>query len=147
MADDPPKKSKRKAKDEAFLASQRLMQDRPELNDSWQLILSEWIGKPPLFAPSDTPDRTVAIVLGAIVEHSLERAIRTHFAIPEKEGKAIFQGRGEEEAPLNSCAAKIGVGYALGVYDYILKNELRWIKNIRNAFAHAGRHLDFETKE
>jgi len=138
---------KRKSRDEAFAASQRLMRERPEFNDSWKLIIAEWFGMVPDFRPTNSPDQAVAIVLTAVLEHALESALLTHFPVPKEEGRLLFQGRGDEEAPLHSLSAKIALGYALGVYDGLLKNDLKWIKNIRNAFAHTGRHILFETPE
>ena len=48
---------------------------------------------------------------------------------------------------LNSFEAKIRVGYYMGIYGHVHKNNLDCIKAIRNAFAHAATPLSFETPE
>ncbi len=39
------------------------------------------------------------------------------------------------------------MGRALGVYDDRMRDDLRWIKDIRNAFAHTRFKIDFQTPE
>ncbi|NJO35360.1 MAG: hypothetical protein HC869_22005, partial [Rhodospirillales bacterium] len=129
------------------MASQRLMKERPEFEESWKLVLEEWTGIVPNFKLTHTPDRTIAIVLSTIVEHALERALCTHFVISKQEHLGLFHGQGDEDAPLHSFASKIALGYALGIYEQRCRTELRWIKNIRNAFAHSEQHLAFDTPD
>ena len=49
--------------------------------------------------------------------------------------------------PLREFNAKIAMGRALGIYDNRMRDDLRWIKDIRNAFAHVRFKVDFGTPE
>jgi hypothetical protein len=46
-----------------------------------------------------------------------------------------------------SFYAKVLLGFALGLFGEAARNDLTVIKNIRNAFAHAPRPINFETME
>lgn len=39
------------------------------------------------------------------------------------------------------------MGYCLGIYGEVTRNDLRRLKNIRNVFAHSPRTITFETPE
>jgi len=45
--------------------------------------------------------------------------------------------------PIPTFAVKINLGYALGIYEEHIRDELKLIKTIRNAFAHSAAELDF----
>lgn len=47
--------------------------------------------------------------------------------------------------PLSTFSAKIKMGYSLGLYNKLMRDELDLIRYIRNAFAHSWRKLDFES--
>ncbi|MGM4967818.1 MltR family transcriptional regulator [Tardiphaga sp. 1201_B9_N1_1] len=63
----------------------------------------------------------------------------------EKEADRAVSGLFEGEAPLSSFSAKIKIGYALGLYGKIVRDDLDTIRTVRNAFAHSTVHLDFKT--
>jgi hypothetical protein len=88
-------------------------------------------------------DRVAAIVSGTLCEQSLEIAIVTHLiALQERERLEIFEGEG---APLGTFASRITMAYGLGIIGPSAKRDLGIIKKVRNAFAHAKGHLDFDT--
>jgi DNA-binding MltR family transcriptional regulator len=91
-----------------------------------------------------TSDRTAAIVLAAWVERELEQWIIA--TLPRNDKKTIEKLQGRDGA-LNSFYGKIHLGYALGVYDEIERENLDIIRRIRNEFAHTPQAIDFETDE
>jgi len=94
----------------------------------------------------DHPPRSAAIVAGALVEDSLRWSMETRFinGLADEDLCGVFEG---ESAPLASFRAKIIMGYVLGMYGTAARNDLRAIKRIRNAFAHAPRSITFETPQ
>lgn len=87
-------------------------------------------------------DRGAALVLAAVVETSLGRAIRTrlvHFNNVED----IFT---KEGAPLGTFSAKTQMARALGVIGPESHRHLDAIRHIRNQFAHSALKIDFQTK-
>ena len=50
-------------------------------------------------------------------------------------------------APLRSFEAKIRIGYGMGLFRDQTKNNLEYIKGVRNAFAHSIIPITFETPE
>jgi DNA-binding MltR family transcriptional regulator len=90
-------------------------------------------------------DRAIALTLTAQLEQFLESAISSHFEIDENEGRKLFDDN--VDGPLSTLSRKIAIGYALGVYGSNMKTDLNFIRQIRNAFAHSKKHLDFDTPE
>jgi hypothetical protein len=67
-------------------------------------------------------------ILGAvIVEQELETLLRS-----------------TDNGPLNSFYSKIIAGYAFGIYDESMRNDLHIVRNIRNAFAHSKKLIHFD---
>jgi hypothetical protein len=87
------------------------------------------------------PDRVAAIVSAALVEDALRWALNSFFLsnITDAEERELF----ENDGILSTFYAKIVMGYSLGLYGEVARGDLSKIKNIRNAFAHAPRPLDF----
>jgi DNA-binding MltR family transcriptional regulator len=52
-----------------------------------------------------------------------------------------------EDAPLATFAARIRIGYALGIYGPKTRDDLTFIRHVRNVFAHTRHAVDFDTKE
>jgi hypothetical protein len=86
-------------------------------------------------------DRGAAIVFTSLLERSLEGALVSHFTISEVEATKLFA---YPAGPLANFSAKIAMGLALGIYDGRMERDLKLIKHIRNAFAHARIELSFE---
>ncbi len=81
----------------------------------------------------DDSDRAVGIVAAAIVEQRLTEAIKARFVQNTTLLARMFDiGNG----PLGTFGAKIDVGLLLGVLSAEGRNDLRAMKDIRNAFAH-----------
>lgn len=85
-------------------------------------------------------DRGVAIVGAAYVDLVLRQNITEKFVVQD-EGlmNLLFENRG----PLQDFGSRIEVAYALGVCGRAAYEDLKRIKNIRNAFAHSAEALDF----
>jgi hypothetical protein len=85
--------------------------------------------------------RAAAIVISALVEDALRWCLCGRL-IPHINESDVFDS---EAAPLNTFHSKIIMGYSLGVYGTITRDDLMRIKFIRNAFAHAPRAITFDT--
>jgi hypothetical protein len=89
-------------------------------------------------------DRGLAIVASAMTEHGLFWSIYRRMPdLGEEMKRAVFEGRG---APLSSFSAKIVMGRALGIYGPDTERALNQIREVRNAFAHALKPIDFSHK-
>ena len=123
-------KGARAAIDSAYRA---LFSAKRDAQESWQII-STWH-----VAQGD--ERSQTIVAGALLEQALEHALSSHFNIPVDQIPHFFA---DPETPLN-LHAKIKLAEALGIIERdIIGRELVRIKNIRNVFAHARQHLDYD---
>ena len=85
------------------------------------------------------------LVVGSAIEQALQTAIESHFVVGKEAAQSIFDDNGN--GPLSTFAAKIRMGYVLGIYEKIIKEELDLIRHIRNAFAHARELTDFSTPD
>jgi Mannitol repressor len=93
---------------------------------------------------STQTDRAVAIIGAAFVDLVLLEAITARLARRDaKLIKELFEDRG----PLQPFGARIDLGYALGIYGKGVYQDLKTIKGIRNAFAHAAEDIDFSTAD
>lgn len=94
-------------------------------------------------------DRSTAITYSALLERGLEELVASKMAWPTEESnaaverKALFEG----DAPLSTFSAKTRLGYALGLYNKLVRDDLDTIREIRNAFAHATTNITFATDE
>lgn len=77
-------------------------------------------------------DRAAAIVGGSIVELALQSALEAQLHRDEELTNSLFRPSGA----LGAFAAKISLGFLVGIYGQDGRKELTIIKNIRNAFAH-----------
>jgi hypothetical protein len=100
-------------------------------------------------------DRAAALIVGTILEESLEIAISTHFVgwkdvsetNREIQRDQLFGYGSYELSPLSSFASRIRLGFALGIYGPKMRDDLDSIKNIRNLFAHFKGPATFEHDE
>lgn len=88
-------------------------------------------------------DRVVAIIEVTGLEGALENAIKTKL-IPLN--KTDYRELFAPEGPLGTFGLKIKFGYALGLYGEHTRKDLDIIRWIRNAFAHSGKPLWFDTE-
>jgi len=87
-------------------------------------------------------DRTAAIVGASLVESTLQELIGSAMSnkaldLPEK----LFENRG----PLSDFNSKILIAQAFVLISDRMASDLQRIRRVRNCFAHARVHVDFET--
>lgn len=86
-------------------------------------------------------DRGCALIAGSLLENTLAMTINCHLAdCGEPFRKKLHEG---SDAPLGTFSSKIKMGRALAIYDKRVQKSFETVKDIRNAFAHALRPLDF----
>ena len=89
-----------------------------------------------------TDARACVLVLAALVDGLLEKAIRINFVdLDDAKFNGIFR---DTTAPLQSFSAKIILAHALGIVDDQFKSQLDKFRAIRNVFAHAVKLVDFD---
>ncbi len=102
----------------------------------WRAILSEM---------DASDDRTAAIVAAGFLENNLAMALLAKlWKLDEKEQEELFE---KENSLLNTFHAKIQLGYALGLYFSETRDDLRYIKLVRNIFAHRLDVRSFDNSE
>jgi mannitol repressor len=83
----------------------------------------------------------VTAILGCVlVEHELERLLRRRFKRNDDAAWKLVVG---DRGPLGTFYAMITAGFAFGIYDDKTRDDLHTIRNVRNAFAHSKKNLDF----
>ncbi|MGE0421639.1 MAG: MltR family transcriptional regulator [Reyranellaceae bacterium] len=92
---------------------------------------------------SKYPDRIVGIVLGSMMDDRLDTLIRSRCIDETPESEDVFRDVLRDGGPVGAFSTRINVGYLLGLYGKATHRDLVTIKNIRNAFAHARKDLDF----
>jgi hypothetical protein len=81
------------------------------------------------------------------VENALEYAIAHRFSQISNRRPEEFESLFRYPQFLSSFGAKIEIGYAIGVYGPLVRDDLDTIRIIRNQFAHARILIDFATTE
>jgi hypothetical protein len=88
---------------------------------------------------TEKQDFAAAILGAARLDSTLAYIIEREFIdLSPDEERALLR-----EGPLAEFGAKIKLGYALGLYGPLTRDDLNIIREIRNAFAHSGNPLDF----
>ena len=85
--------------------------------------------------------RAAAIVATSLVEDALRWCL-CGWLIPNVNEAQVFDN---ETSPLRTFNAKIIMGYSLGIYGEITRDDLHIMRYIRNAFAHSPRAITFDT--
>jgi hypothetical protein len=93
------------------------------------------------------PHRIAAILAAAFVENALEYAISHRFSQISNRRPEEFETLFRYPQFLSSFVAKIEIGYAIGIYGQLVRDDLDTIRIIRNQFAHARILIDFGTTE
>jgi hypothetical protein len=97
-----------------------------------------------LFETAIESTSIAAAILGlVIVEQELEDSIRSKFP---KIDNDTWSSMLQENGPLATFNQKIAVGFAFRIYDKATRDNLKIISNIRNAFAHSKRLIDFDNE-
>ena len=84
---------------------------------------------------------TTAILGAVMVELHLERLVRSKLKHKDDETWAMLVA---DNGPLGSFYSQIAMGYSLGIYDNNMRNDLNIVRNIRNAFAHSKKSIQFD---
>lgn len=121
----------------ALRSLRSLSRQYPELQDIMFIIGD-------IHVPLEQSDRTTAIVAGALLDMFLELALRSRLVdLPEESVKNLFFNDG----PLATMSARIALGYALGLFNEAVRDELTTLRHIRNAFAHNLAKITFDMPE
>jgi hypothetical protein len=113
---------------ESKLTGWALSRLRPEYDDL--IALSNTFGLP------QHPIAT-AILGAAIVEHELEQLLRSKIKLKDDKTWELLVAD-------KSFYSKIVIGYELGIYDQEMRSDLDIVRNIRNAFAHSKKLIQFD---
>jgi len=89
-------------------------------------------------------DRGAALIAGAVLDEVLEMAMTARLIELGRDQHDSLFARGR---PLDSFAAKIALGYALGLYPNTARVLLEMIRDVRNKFAHRIEPLEFSNPE
>jgi DNA-binding MltR family transcriptional regulator len=114
---------------------------KAKLRDLSRLPLApaEWIALSNQLNKGEHPIATA--ILGAVmVEHHLEELLRPRFKRNDDKTWAMLTAN---NGPLNSFDCKIALGYAFGIYDDGMRDDLHIVRRIRNAFAHSRKPIQF----
>jgi hypothetical protein len=84
---------------------------------------------------------TTAILGAVLVELHQERLLRFKLKHGDDETWKMLTA---DNGPLGSFHSKIAMGYALGIYDKDMRGDLNIVRNIRNAFAHSKKLIQFD---
>jgi DNA-binding MltR family transcriptional regulator len=89
-------------------------------------------------------DRGAAIIYASLLEKVLETLIIKRLRPLSSNQKNALFGR---MAPLSTFAAKIELGFAIGLYSRNAYENLNMVREVRNKFAHKFEPLTFEHKK
>lgn len=87
-------------------------------------------------------DRAAAVLAGSYAEYFLGKYLRS-FMVDDINEEKLFGGFG----PFATFAQRIDASYAFNLIGTNIRNDLRYIKDIRNHFAHHPKETSFESKE
>jgi hypothetical protein len=110
------------------------------------------IMQPPLIVPLSSSDISRilaqradagdALVMSGLIEDELEKLLLTAGRpLSNRTAKIIFESMG----PLSSFSAKIEIAFMFELIDETVRDDLRIIKGVRNAFAHTARPVHFNS--
>jgi hypothetical protein len=121
--------------DPAVLKAFRRLQRTPMTENELQFVQEEVRG---------ASDRAMALIYAGVLDNVIEECLKRRMVtLSSDEYERLFRGPG----PLSSLSAKINIAYAFRIFGKRTKRDLHFIREIRNAFAHAPRALLFSTKQ
>lgn len=95
--------------------------------------------------PRNIDDRAIVLISATVIEQSLETALLTKFVdLSADDERRLFAS---DAAPLFTFAAKTELAFALGIIGRGARDDLGCLRQIRNAFAHSRRRIDFDSSE
>lgn len=89
------------------------------------------------------PDRSLVIVMAAVIDDALAALIINYLVEAKKITDNMFNGMG----PLSTFSAKIDLGFLLAIYNKDFADMLHALRRIRNEFAHNMDPLTLESEE
>ena len=95
---------------------------------------------------STLPDRTIGLLGVAMVERRLKMAIQAKWT-DSPNGKMLGHLFRIDGGPFGVLGVQIEVGYAIGLYDWEVTQDLKTCQKIRNAFAHRISARDFSARQ
>jgi hypothetical protein len=117
------------------------MSERPEIEQVLAILDGFRLG----IQGGEHQDRAAVLVCVSLLEQTLEDAIWSRAAVHASDERDRFFN--ENGGVATSLAEKIFLAYVLGVIGPETRKDLTRIRQIRNVFAHAKHHLDFNTQE
>ena len=93
---------------------------------------------------ADLPDRIVGLVFPILVDRRLELLIRDCWN--DTANGELLDELFRDSGALGSFQTRVQVGFAVGLYDEGIFDDLRLIVKIRNAFAHQPRARSFDAQ-
>jgi DNA-binding MltR family transcriptional regulator len=88
--------------------------------------------------------RGAAMIAAAFLDEFVARLIRRHLVeLTESEDEALFS----PDCPLGTFSSRIKIARALAIFGPRTAHDLNLMREIRNAFAHGLRKMNFETRE
>jgi hypothetical protein len=118
-----------------------LMSERPDIDRVLAILGGFRLG----IQAGEHQDRAAVLVCVSLLEQTLEDAIWFRAAAHASDERERFFN--ENGGVATSLAEKIFLAFVLGVIGPETRRDLARIRQIRNVFAHAKRHLDFSVKE
>jgi len=85
-----------------------------------------------LFTYTDPSDRNIAIVGATFLEMVIDHILLAFLPEDEKEVTKMM----EVNQPLGNFSNKITMCYCLGLIDKVIKDDLNYVRKVRNKFAH-----------
>jgi DNA-binding MltR family transcriptional regulator len=127
---------------EGAVASRKRGKPKIQIHDLSRLPL-DYDDETALSEALDQETHPIAIaILGAVmVEHELEKLLRPKFKRKDDRTWNVLVKR---NGPLSTFSSKIVTGYAFGIYKEDVRDDLDIVRNIRNAFAHSKKLIDFD---
>ncbi len=103
------------------------------------MVVWEAIGK-----KQDVINPIVAAILGvACIEYELDKLLKKR--LPRNDDKT-WEALTSDIGPLGTFFEKILCGYALRIYDEIMRDQINHIRTIRNQFAHTKKLITFDNE-
>lgn len=88
-------------------------------------------------------ERGAVLVAGAFLDVLLREVLETKFLPDDAFRKLLF----EDDGPIQPFSTRIHLAYGLGFFGYRAYEDLKIIKDIRNAFAHSPDRITFENAD